>query len=151
MHFRCLFTLLLYCVLVGLDWAESMMHLYLHVTCSCIFMHTYLQVSIFVILYLVGAFLIVSLSLSPSLSISYVSCIMAPKCKSIQSQNPLRFGASSSSSPSDPIPSHVWFCDEKAKSDFLENFSWRGIHLERQVILLGFSDTDLPTVIYSRG
>ena len=47
------------------------MHLYLHVTCSCIFMHTYLQVSIFVILYLVGAFLIVSLS--PSLSVSYVS------------------------------------------------------------------------------
>ena len=49
MHFRCVFTLLLCCVLVGLDWAKPMMHFYLHVTCSYIFMHTYLQVSIFVI------------------------------------------------------------------------------------------------------
>ena len=30
------------CVLVGLNWAEPMMHLNLHVICSCIFMHTYL-------------------------------------------------------------------------------------------------------------
>ena len=30
------------CLLVGLDWAELMMNLYLHVTCSCIFMHTHL-------------------------------------------------------------------------------------------------------------
>ena len=48
------------------------MHLYLHVTCSCIFMHTYLQVSIFVILYLVSVFLIVSLSLSLSLFLTLV-------------------------------------------------------------------------------
>ena len=121
------------------------MHLYLHVTCSCIFMHTYLQVSIFFILYLVGAFLIVSFS------ISYVSCIMAPKCKSIPSRNLLRFGASSSSSPSDPTLSHIRFRDEKAKSDFLENFSWCGIHLEHQVVLSDFSNTDQPTVIHSRG
>ena len=50
-----------------------MMHLYLHVTCSCIFMHTYLQVSIFVILYLVGAFLFVSLSLPFSLFLTLVT------------------------------------------------------------------------------
>ena len=74
MHYRCVLYLLQYYVfllqyyvLVGLDWAEPMMHLYLHVTCSCIFMHTYLQVFIFVILYFVGAFLIVSLSLPFSL------------------------------------------------------------------------------------
>ena len=73
MHFRCVFTLLLCCVLIGLDWAEPMMHLYLHVTCSCIFMHTYLQVSIFVILYLVGAFLFVSLSLPFSLFLTLVT------------------------------------------------------------------------------
>ena len=150
MHFRCLFTLLLYCVLVGLDWAESMMHLYLQVTCSCIFMHMYLQVSLFVILYLVWRFSDY-LSLSPSHFVSYISCVMAPKRKSIPSLNPLRSGASSSSSPSDPTPSHVWFCDEKAKSDFLENFSRRGIHSECQVVLSDFSNTDLPTVIYSRG
>ena len=28
------------CVLIGLDWAEPMMHFLLHVTCSCIF-HAY--------------------------------------------------------------------------------------------------------------
>ena len=116
---------------------------------SCIFMHTYLQVSIFFILYLVGAFLIVSLC--PSLFVSYFSCIMAPKCKSILSRNLLHSGTSSSSSPSNPTPSHVRFRDEKAKSDFLENFSWRGVHLERQVVLSDFSDIDLPIVIYSKG
>ena len=34
--------------------------------------------------------------------------------------------------------------------DFLENFSRRDIHLECQVVLLDFSNTNLPTVIYSR-
>ena len=122
MHYRCVLYLLQCCVLISLDWVEPMMHLYLHVTCSCIFMHMYLQVSIFVILYLIGAFLIVSFS--PSLSVSYISCVMAPKCKSIPSQNPFRSGvSSSSSSPFNPTPSHVRFCDENAKSDFLENFS----------------------------
>ena len=42
------------------------------------------------------------------------------------------------------------FRDDKARKDFLENFSWRGIHSERQVILSEFSDTDLPIVIYNR-
>ena len=36
MHFRCVFYMLKWCVLVGLDWAEPMMFLLLHVTCSCI-------------------------------------------------------------------------------------------------------------------
>ena len=101
------------------------------------------------ILKLFGAFLIVSLS--PSLFLSYVSCIMAFKRKSISSRNPLRFGASTSSSPSDPTPSHVQFHYEKAQSNFSENFSRRGIHSESQVVLSDFSDIDLPTVIYSRG
>ena len=33
----------------------------------------------------------------------------------------------------------------------MENFSRRGIHSERQVILSDFSDIDLPTVTHSRG
>ena len=86
-----------------------------------------------------------------SFSPFYVSCVMAPKCKSTPSRNPLHSKASSSSSPFDPTPSHVWFHDEKAKSDFFENFSQCGIHSECQVVLSDFSDTDLPTVIYSRG
>ena len=91
-----------------------------------------------------GAFLLLSLSLSLSLS---NSLRMAPKCKSASSQNPLRFEASSS----DLTPLHVRFHDEKARQDFLENFSKRGIHLERCVILSNFSNTTLPTVIHSWG
>ena len=75
-----------------------------------------------------------------------VSCSMTPKRKSAPSRNPLRSRASTSGS----TPSHVRFHDEKACMDFLENVSRRGIHSERQVILLDFSDTDLPVVIYSR-
>ena len=73
---------------------------------------------------------------------------MAPKCKSTSSRNPFRFGASSSSNPT---PSHIRFCDKDAQKDFSENFSWRGVHLERQVILADFADTNIPTVIHSQG
>ena len=41
MHFRCVFYILKSYVLVGLDWAELMMLILLHVTCSCIF-YTYI-------------------------------------------------------------------------------------------------------------
>ena len=85
----------------------------------------------------------------PSLSLSiWLVCSMAPKkSKSTLSQNPLR----SRVSTSDSTPFHVRFCDEKARQDFLENFFRRGIHSEGQVVLSDFSDTDLPTIIYSRG
>ena len=71
-----------------------------------------------------------------------------PKRKSTPSQDPLRFGASTSS---DPTPSHIQFHDEDARKAFSENFSWRGIHSERQVILVDFANTDLPDVIHSQG
>ena len=103
------------------------------------------------ILKLFGTFLIVFLSFFLYLPPSYISCTMAPKRKSILSRNSLCSKASSSSSSSDPTPSHVRFHDEKAKSDFLENFSRHGIHSERQVVLSDFSETNLPTVIYSKG
>ena len=110
MHFRCVITMLNCCVLVGLDWAEPRMFLSLHVTCSCIF-HAYVPSFIFIlILIYVGAFLRVSFSLSLSL----------PKRKSTLSHNPLHSGAFSSS---DTTPSHVRFCDDKARRDFSENFS----------------------------
>ena len=97
MHFRCVFYMLEWCVLVGLVWAEPMTILMLHVTCSYIF-HAYVPLfSIFLILIVFGAFLLVSLSHS-------VSCSMAPKCKSTPSWNPLRFRATSSSSPVDSTP-----------------------------------------------
>ena len=53
--------------------------------------------------------------------------------------------------PYDPTPSYVQFRDEKAKSDFLENFSRHGIHLECQVVLSDFFDTNLPIVIHNKG
>ena len=139
---RCVFTLLQTCVLVGLDWAEPMMFLLLHITCSCIrSIHSLYSYT----LNCFGTFLIVSFS--PSLFCLCQSASMAPKCKSTPSQNLLRSRASTSF---DPTPFHVQFCDEKAKLGFFENFSRQGIHSECEVILSNFSDTDLPTVIYSR-
>ena len=115
------------------------------------FMHSHAYVpSIFICLDIsVACYFSDCLSLFLSFSSFYVSCVMAPKRKSTSSRNPLRSRASSSFSPSNPTPSHVRFCDEKAKLDFFENFSQRGIHLEHQVVLLDFSDTNLPIVIYS--
>ena len=72
---------------------------------------------------------------------------MTPKRKYAPSWNPLR---STAFTYSNPTPSHIRFRDEKAKSDFFENFSRQGIHSECQVILSNFSDIDLPTVIHSR-
>ena len=73
---------------------------------------------------------------------------MAPKRKSTPARNPLRFGASSST---DPSPSTVRFRDDDASKPFSENFSRRDIHSECQVILSEFSDTDLPSIIHSKG
>ena len=73
---------------------------------------------------------------------------MAPKRKSTSAQNPLRSGASLSS---DLSLYNVRFHDDDAFKAFSENFSRRGIHSERQVVLSDFVDTDLPFVIHSRG
>ena len=72
---------------------------------------------------------------------------MAPRHKTTLSRNPLRFGASSSNS----TPLSIRFRDDKARQDFLENFSKCGIHSEHHVILSDFFDTTLLTVIYRRG
>ena len=95
---------------------------------------------------LLETFLIVFLSLPLFLFMLVVS--MTPKRKFTPARNPLHSGAFSSS---DPILSHIWFCDDDAFKAFSENFSKRGIHSECQVILSDFADTDLPTVIHSRG
>ena len=60
------------CLLVGLDWAEPMMNLFLHATCSCILMRTYLQ--FYILLYqMFGTFLILSLSFFLSLPFMLVA------------------------------------------------------------------------------
>ena len=68
----CVYFVAMLCVdRIGLDWAKPIMHLNLHVTCSCIFMHMYLQY--FILWYfVVVTFLIVFLSLS----LSYVSLLL---------------------------------------------------------------------------
>ena len=129
---------------IGLGWAHDIFfiacHMFMHFPCIHILFSIY-----FDIFELFGTFLIVSLS--PSLFCSRYSVSMALKRKSALSQNPLRSEALSSF---DPTPSSIQFCDEDAWKDFSENFSRWGVHLERQVILADFVDTDLPIVIHSR-
>ena len=127
----------------SLDWAEPMMKLLLHVTCSCI-SHAYvLLFNIFDIFKNVWNFSD-CLSFSPSLLFTLVVST-AHRRKSTPTRNPLHFGASSSS---DPTLSHIQFCDDNAFKAFLENFSRRGIHSERQVILLDFADTDMGVIVW---
>ena len=76
---------------IGLGWAydefKFACHMFMH-------FHAYIPSCFYhLILQLLGTFLIVSLSLS--ISLSCVSCFMAPKCKSTLSKNPLHSGASS--------------------------------------------------------
>ena len=73
---------------------------------------------------------------------------MAPKRKSTPAWNPLHSGASSLS---DPTLSHIRFRHDDAFKAFSENFSRRDIHSKRQVLLTDFTDTDLPSIIHSRG
>ena len=109
-------------------------------------MHTYFFSIYLSYLKLFGTFLIVFLS--PPLCSFTLVVFMAPKRKSIPAQNPLRSSASSSS---DPSPSTVRFCDDDAFKAFSKNFSRQGIHSECQVVLSDFANTDLPSVIHSRG
>ena len=135
------FVASMYADRIGVGWAHDVFtfacHMFIHFSCICTN-----YVSIFLILNYLVLF-----CLSLSLSLSFVSGSMAPKQKSAPSQNPLH----SEASYYDSTPSHDKFCDDKACNDFLENSSWRGICSEYQVILLDFSNTDLPTIIYSKG
>ena len=107
--------------------------------------HTYSLFNMIVIFELLRTFLIVFLVLPLFLFTLVMS--MAPKCKSTPAWNPLHFDASSSF---DSAPLSLRFRDDDAHKAFSENFSRRGVHSERQVILADFADTDLPTVIHSR-
>ena len=110
-------------------------------------MHMYLLFNIFDIIDVAWDFSDCSSFFLPLILFTLVMS-MAPKRKSIPAQNSLRSGASLSS---DLSSSNVWFRDDDALKAFLENFSRRGIHSEHQVVLLDFADTDLPSIIHSRG
>ena len=110
-------------------------------------MHTYSPFHIFDIFELLETFFIVLLFFLP-LNLFTLVMSMALKRKSTPTRNPLCSDASSSTNPS---PSNVQFRDDDAFKAFSENFSRRGIHLERQVILSDFADINLPSVIHNRG
>ena len=108
-------------------------------------MHMYSFFNILVIFELLGTFLIVFISLPLFLFTLVVS--MAPKRKSTLARNLLHSGASSSF---DSAPLSLWFHDNDAHKAFSKDFSRRGVHSKRQVILADFADTDLSTVIHSQ-
>ena len=112
----------------------------MHSPCICTsFSH------ILTILNCFGAFLIVSFF---PLSIFFMLVAsMAPKRKSTLARNPFHFGAFTSS---DHAPLSLCFHNNVAHKAFTKNFSRRGIHSKRRVILGHFADIDLPTVIHSR-
>ena len=112
------------CVLVGLDWVFT------HDVFKFCTSHVHAYVFSFLFFSLLSGCDVFSLSLS--LSLSQINCAMAPKArKSTPTRNPLGSGSSSF----DPIPPfHVWFRDEKARKDFLENFQKHGVHPECRVI-----------------
>ena len=106
------------CVLIGLDWAEPMMHFLLRVTCSCI-SHAYVFLFNILDIFETAWEFFDCHSFSPSLLFTLV-VFMAPKRKSTPARNPLHSGASSFS---DPSPSTVRFRDDDAFKAFSENFS----------------------------
>ena len=129
---------------IGLGWAHVV--LTSHVTCSCIF-HAFVRLfHIFLLLWIVLELFWLSLSF-PSLFLFTLVVSMAPKHKSTPAWNPFHSGASSSF---DHAPLPLCFHNDDAQKAFTENFSRRGIHLERQVILGHFADTNLPIVNHSR-
>ena len=108
-------------------------------------MHMYFFSIYLIYLKLLGIFLIVSLSFPLFLFTLDVS--IAPKRKSTPARNLLHSGASSSF---DSAPFFLRFRDDDAHKAFSENFSRCGVHSERQVILVDFADTNLPTIIHSQ-
>ena len=142
MHFRIVYLIKLVSV-VRLDWVSA--HDAFNVCTSHVhafFMHTF---SLFIPILSCVVFCSFFFFFF-SLSLSQIDCAMAPKQrKSTPTWNPLQGSGTSSSDP--PVPFHIWFCDEKAKTDFFENFYKRGVHSKHQVILPDFVDTPLLAVI----
>ena len=108
-------------------------------------MHTYFFSHILTIVNCFGTFLIVSY-FHPLFLFTLV-VLMTPKRKSTPARNPLHSGASSSS---DSALLSLRFRDDNAHKAFSENFSRQGVYSKRQVILVDFANTDLPTVIHNR-
>ena len=143
MHYRCVFTLLnwLYTGRIGLGWGHDVFNITHHMLMH---FHAYVTYILYILIYWLWLVLF-CMFLSPSLSLVTLVASWHLNVSLLCLEN------SGASTSSNPTPSHVRFCDDKAWQDFSENFSRRGIYSEHQVILLDFSNLDLPTVIHSRG
>ena len=113
--------------MVGLDWAEPMMLLLLHFTCLCIF-HAYVPSFLYILI--LNCLVLFCLSLSFSLFLSLVALWHL-------NENPLRLGTLF-------VPRHLLLLPPLIL-----------LHLKSSFVMIkpvtNFSDTGLPTVIYSRG
>ena len=107
-------------------------------------MHMYFFSHILSIVNCFGTFLILSFSLPLFLFTLVVS--MTPKHKSTPARNLFHSEASSST---DFASLSLRFHDDNAHKAFSKNFSRRGVHSKRHVILADFANTDLPIVIHS--
>ena len=114
---------------IGLGWAHDIFTL--HVTCSCI-IHAFVRL----FTYSYYCELCWSFSdcffLSPLYLLVTLVVFVAPKRKSTLARNPFHSGASTFS---DHAPFSLRFCNDDAHKAFTKNFSRRGIHSERRVIL----------------
>ena len=109
------------CVLLGLDWAEPMMLFMLQITCSCIFMHTYLHFFIFLYWFVWFFFACLSFPLSFLCfsALWYLNANLLRPRTLFFPQHLLLLP------PFDPTPSHIRFHDDKSRKDF-----WRTSHDE---------------------
>ena len=150
MYYRCVFTMLKSYVLVGLDWAEPMMYLLLHVTCSYIF-HAYVPFLSFLLIRTVfGTFLRLS---PPLLSLSLSRLVYSWHLKRASLLRPgTLFVSGHHLLPLlilSPLMSGSMMI--KLVRTFWRTFLDAAFIRKCQVILSDFFYTNLPTVIHSRG
>ena len=143
MHDSCVFTLLnwLCAGRIRLVWAHAIFTIAYHMLMH---FHAYVPYILYILIYWLWLVLF-WMFLSPSL---FLVTLVASWHLNVSLLCLENSGASTSSNPT---PSHVRFCDDKAWQDFSENFSRWGVYSEHKVILLDFSNLDLSTVIHSRG
>ena len=117
------------------------------------FMHTFF---LFLSILSMCCVLLCSLSLSFSLSFSLSLFLIEPPYSTPTEE--VHFGSEPSSRFQVILfwysrtfsPFHIQFRDEKANTNFFENFQAHGIHPECQVILSDFANIPLPEVIRTR-
>ena len=147
MHYRCVFTLLKWLCArrIGLGWARDVFTIAYHMLMH---FHAYIPYILYILIYWLWLMLFcVSLSLPLSLLFTLVASwhlninLLRPGTLFILG-HPLLLIL---------LPHMFSSVMIKPEKTFWRTFFRRGIHSKCQVILSNFSNTDLPTVIHSRG